>query len=193
MSLGSAILRRSERAPSSRKLSRTVQPTGRERTFGEDELIVSKTDLKGRLTYVNALFLSISDYDEREILGAPHSVIRHPDMPRCIFKLLWDTLQDGRELFAYVVNMAKTGDHYWVFAHVTPSFDAAGAVVGYHSNRRVASRGVLENTIEPLYRSLLQEEAKHSDRKAGLAASTRILHDILREKGVEYDEFILAV
>lgn len=193
MSLGSAILGRSKGAQPIRKLSRTVQPTGRERTFEEHELIVSKTDLKGRLTYTNDVFLRVSGYEEREILGAPHSVIRHPDMPRCIFKLLWDTIQDGREIFAYVVNLAKTGDHYWVFAHVTPSFDAAGAITGYHSNRRVASRGVLDRIITPLYAGLMQEETKHSDRKAGLAASTQMLHDILREKGVEYDEFILAV
>lgn len=193
MLLENATLWKKSRASSTRKVSRVIQPTGRERTFAEDELIVSKTDLKGRLTYINTVFSSISDYSEMEILGSPHSVIRHPDMPRCIFKLLWETIQDGREIFAYVVNLAKNGDHYWVFAHVTPSFDASGAMIGYHSNRRVASRSILDNTIIPLYRSLLQTEAQHTDRKAGLAASSKMLEDLLKEKGVQYDEFILSI
>ncbi|WP_237051414.1 PAS domain-containing protein [Magnetospirillum sp. ME-1] len=105
-------------------------PSGRERTFAHDELIVSKTDPKGRLTYVNDVFLTVSGYTESEVMGKPHSVIRHPEMPRCVFKLLWDTIADGREIFAYVNNMAKNGDNYWVFAHVTPNFDAAGQIIG---------------------------------------------------------------
>lgn len=102
----------------------------------DDELIVSKTDLKGRITYANDVFLRVANLAPREALGAPHSLIRHPDMPRCVFKLLWDTIESGEEIFAYVINLAGNGDHYWVFAHVTPSFDASGRMVGYHSNRR---------------------------------------------------------
>ena len=86
--------------------------TGKERFFADDELIVSKTDLKGRITYANNLFLEIADYSEKEVLGQPHSLIRHPDMPRSIFKLLWDTIQGGSEIFAYVINGTKFGDHY---------------------------------------------------------------------------------
>ena len=101
----------------------TAAPTGRERMFGEDEIIVSKTDLKGRITYANSVFLRVAGYAEEDVLGQPHSMIRHPGMPRAVFKLLWETIAGGREIFAYVKNMARDGDHYWVFAHVTPSFD----------------------------------------------------------------------
>ena len=97
--------------------------TGVERFFDKDEIIVSKTDLKGRMTYCNDVFLRIAGYTEQELLGQPHSIIRHPDMPRCVFKLLWDTIGAGKEIFAYVINRAKNGDHYWVLAHVTPSRD----------------------------------------------------------------------
>ena len=96
--------------------------TGVERTFGEDEIIVSKTDLTGRITYANDVFLRISGYAEAEVLGQPHSIIRHPGTPRAVFSLLWRTIESGREIFAYVVNRAKNGDHYWVLAHVTPTF-----------------------------------------------------------------------
>ena len=91
-----------ERQIASRKLSQTVVATGSERFFDKNEIIVSKTDLKGNLTYVNDVFLRISDYTEPELLGQPHSLIRHIDMPRVIFKLLWSYLQDGKEIFAYV-------------------------------------------------------------------------------------------
>ena len=114
-------------------------------------------------------------------------------MPRAVFKLLWDTIQDRKEIFAYVFNRSKNGDHYWVLAHVTPSYDASGNVVGYHSNRRVPNRGILEGVIVPLYKDLLAEEAKHTNRKERLDASTNMLLDLLKEKGVGYDEFVLTL
>ena len=118
----------------------TIRPTEVERTFKENEIIVSKTDLKGIITYANRTFLEVAMYSEEEVLGQPHSMIRHPDMPRCVFKFLWDTIASGKEIFAYVKNMAKNGDHYWVFAHVTPTFDSEGKIIGYHSNRRCPER-----------------------------------------------------
>lgn len=170
----------------------TVQPTGTERTFGEEEIIVSKTDPKGRLTYANKVFLDIADYDEQEVLGQPHSMIRHPDMPRCVFKLLWDTLESGKEIFAYVINMAKNGDHYWVIAHVTPTFDSTGNIVGYHSNRRTPDRSAVEK-VKDLYAKLLAEEERHSDRKEGMLAGTNMLMQLLEQQNIEYDEFVLSL
>ncbi|WP_417796314.1 PAS domain-containing protein [Terasakiella pusilla] len=167
--------------------------TGRERTFARDEIIVSKTDTKGRLIYTNQTFLQVADYTEAEVIGQPHSMIRHPDMPRCVFKLLWDTISEGRELFAYVVNRTKFGDHYWVLAHVTPTFDEDGKTIkGYHSNRRVPNPGSLE-IIKPLYAELKAEEDRHSNRKDGMNAAYQMLLDKLAEAGMEYDEFILSI
>lgn len=167
--------------------------TGKEVFFPESEFIVSKTDLKGKITYANRIFLDVAGYTEDEVLNQPHNMIRHPDMPRCVFKLLWDTIQSGSEIFAYVVNRAKNGDHYWVFAHVTPSFDTKGQIVGYHSNRRVPDRKVLNEIIIPLYKALYAEEAKHGNRKEGMAASHKMLTDILKEKGKRYDEFVFSI
>ncbi|MCW8862338.1 MAG: PAS domain-containing protein [Rhodospirillales bacterium] len=174
-------------------MAENVTLTGTERTFGEDEIIVSKTDLKGHITYANDVFLRLYGGGEDEVLGKPHSLVRNPDMPRCIFKLLWDTLGKGEEIFAYVVNRSKNGDHYWVLAHVTPSRDASGAIVGYHSNRRVPGRKVLEAVIMPLYRDLLALEQSHSNRKEGMNAAYAKLMNILKEKGLAYDEFIFSL
>lgn len=167
--------------------------TGVERRFDDDEFIVSKTDLKGRITYCNRVFAKLAGYSEQELLGAPHSIVRHPDMPRAVFKLLWDTIMAGREVFAYVINRSKNGDHYWVHAHVTPSFDPAGDIVGYHSNRRSPDRRVLEGTIIPLYGQLLESEQKHANRKDGMNASFDMLAGLLKQKGVTYDEWIFSL
>jgi len=171
--------------------ARAAEPTGKERFFDEAEIIVSKTDLKGRLTYVNDVFCRVGLYTESELLGQPHSIVRHPDMPRCVFKLLWDTIATGSEIFAYVKNMAKNGDHYWVLAHVTPSFDPARKLVGFHSNRRVPDRSALA-AIEPLYRKLLAEEGRHADRRQGLQASHTMMMEHLKSLGLEYDRFIFT-
>ena len=168
-------------------------PTGVERFFREDEVIVSKTDLKGRLTYLNRVFINISGYQEPELLGEPHSLIRNPEMPRSVFKLLWDTIGAGREIFAYVNNMSKNGDHYWVLAHVTPSFDKNGQIVGYHSNRRVPDRDVLNSTIIPLYKAVLEEENRHKNAKEGMNKGFEMLLDAVKQKGMNYDELIFAL
>lgn len=174
-------------------VSSSITPTGVECFFDSDQVIVSKTDLKGRITYVNKVFMDISGFDESELLGKPHSIIRHPGMPRCVFKLLWDTLEARKEIFAYVVNMCKNGDHYWVLAHVTPSFDTNGQMVGYHSNRRVPKRHILDQTIIPLYRQLLDEESRAPNTKEGLVRGYAMLEKIIQDKGIGYDELIFAL
>lgn len=172
--------------------SRNVVPTGVERFFGADEIIVSKTDLKGIITYANPVFLKVAGFTEEEILGKPHNIIRHPDMPRCVFKLLWDTIASGREIFAYVKNMSVNGDHYWVHAHVTPTFGRDGQITGYHSNRRVASRAAVEKA-EALYRDLRAEELRQSDPRAALAASLDMMNRALANANVDYDRFVWSL
>jgi len=168
------------------------QPTATERRFSEHEIIVSKTDLKGRLTYVNDVFCKVGLYEEEEVLGQQHSIVRHPDMPRTVFQLLWQRIQAGEEIFAYVKNMAKNGDHYWVLAHVTPSHDLQGNLDGYHSNRRLPGRNALA-VIEPLYRALAAEEERHADRKRGMQAGVAMLQAALQDRRLSYDEFVLGL
>ena len=170
-----------------------ITPTNTERFFAEDDIIVSKTDVKGRLTYVNQSFCHIADYTEAELLGQPHSIIRHPDMPRAVFKLLWDTILDRREVFAYVKNLARSGAYYWVFAHVTPSYSDDGRIIGFHSNRRVPERRILDDVIIPLYADVLREEAKHRNGKEALAAGFQHLVDFVRARKMTYEELIFAL
>ncbi len=169
-----------------------VVPTGRESLFDTEEIIVSKTDLKGRITNANDVFLRVAHLSERYAIGAAHSIIRHPDMPRAVFKLLWDRIAGGHEIFAYVLNLARNGDHYWVFAHVTPSRDAAGSIVAYHSNRRKPD-AVQVAAIEPVYREVLAEERRHTDRKEGIVRGVAMIEGLLKSKGASYDEFVFSL
>jgi PAS domain S-box-containing protein len=164
-----------------------LTPTKQENTFKDDETIVSKTDTKGNITYGNRLFIKMSGYSEEELIGAPHNIIRHPDMPAVVFKLLWDTVAQGKEIFAYVKNMAKDGSFYWVFANVTASRDMSGNIIGYHSVRRAPSKKAVQ-AIEGVYKLLNDAESK-----GGMPAAYKLLVDFLTQKGCTYEELVLSL
>jgi len=157
----------------------------------EDDFLVSKTDLKGRITYGNRIFMEFSGYSEAELVGAQHNIIRHPDMPRGVFKFLWDTLGSGKECFAYVKNMSKDGGFYWVFANVTPSYNEQGQVESYFSVRR-KPRAAAVDAVAGLYRQMLEEERRVGPKEA-CAASLALLNQVLTQQGVDYETFILSI
>jgi hypothetical protein len=129
----------------------------------------------------------MSGYSEFELLKKPHNILRHPDMPKLIFKMLWDYIQKKQEIFAYVKNLTKDGSYYWVLANVTPSFDLDGNVIGYHSVRRSPDRNKIE-IIDNLYKDLLSKESV-----GGVDASQKHLSSILKSKGVDYEQFIFTL
>ncbi len=169
------------------------QLTGVEKTFNEDEIIVSKTDLTGKITYGNRTFYKLAGVQEKNCLGIQHNLIRHPHMPRAVFELLWNTLKAGDEVFAYVLNRSLNGDEYWVFAHVTPSYDSSGNITGYHSNRRVPKRDVVNEHIIPLYKNLLQAEQNAASPKEGLSGSYQAVVDLLTKNKVGFNEFMFSL
>ncbi|MDI3491188.1 aerotaxis receptor Aer [Thauera propionica] len=170
---------------------KAITPTRNERVMREDDFIVSKTDLKGRITYGNEIFIEFSGYTEQELLGSQHNIIRHPDMPRAAFKLAWDTIQAGREFFAYVKNMSKDGGFYWVFTHITPDFGPKGEIVGYYSVRRCPRRDALAK-IEPVYRQMLEAERAAGARDA-ISAGTKVLVDLLQQSRMSYEQLVFAL
>ncbi|MBU1658402.1 PAS domain-containing protein [bacterium] len=162
-------------------------PTGHEKTLKIDDFIVSKTDMQGRILYGNKVFIKMSGYEENELLGQPHSILRHPDMPKIVFNLLWERIKSKKEIFAYVKNLCKDGSYYWVFANVTVTIDENGSSRDYHSVRRKPSSKALE-VIPGLYSKLLSAE-----KSGGMEASKKMLQNILDEKGIDYDTFILSL
>lgn len=169
-----------------------VSPSGVERVLEPDEIIVSKTDVRGHMTYVNDTFVRMCRYSEAELLGRPHNLIRHPDMPRSVFRLLWDTIAAGEEVFAYVVNLAADGAHYWVLAHVTPTLSADGEIIGYHSNRRAPARAAVEQ-VRPVYAALLAEEQRHPRARQATEAGMKLLEQVLVEAGMTYPQFVWSL
>jgi PAS domain S-box-containing protein len=158
-------------------------PNNRESVVSADAFLVSKTDIKGKISYCNPPFIKIAGFSEQELLGKPHNIVRHPDMPKVIFKLLWQCIQNKEEIFAYVKNLSKDGGYYWVYANVTASLDNRGSIVGYYSIRRKPNQKALE-VIIPLYEKLLSLE-----KNSGMEASSKYLEELLKEKGVSYEEF----
>ncbi|MBT2969900.1 MAG: PAS domain-containing protein [Candidatus Thiodiazotropha sp. (ex Ctena orbiculata)] len=168
-----------------------IVPTGREVLLKNDDFIVSKTDTKGRIVYVNREFMRISGFSESELLGRQHNIIRHPGMPRGIFKLLWDFIAAGNECFAYVKNLCKNGDHYWVLAHVTPDFNKQGEIIGFFSVRRKPNQHAVDY-FSQLYEKLIKAEQEAGTRRA-LAASSALIDQAVEEQGFEnYQSFILS-
>lgn len=165
-----------------------ITPKQKETVLQEDDLIISKTDLQGKITYANRTFMSISQLSEAELLGVQHNIIRHPDMPRGAFKMLWDNLQQGQEYFAYVKNICKDGGFYWVLANITPDYDQSGNVLGYYSVRRRPSPEAIARVI-PIYQRMREIESQHSPKEA-LKHSVDYLHAHLKEQGLTYDQFI---
>ncbi|WP_263832079.1 PAS domain-containing protein [Sulfurospirillum oryzae] len=165
----------------------SITQRGDELHFDENLFIVSKTDLQGRITYANDLFIQISGYQEKELIGAPHNILRHPDMPKAIFKILWERVQAGNEVFAYVKNRTKSNQYYWVHAYITPIIDTkTKQLIGYHSVRRAPSAKGIE-VIAPLYKKMLDAEAR-----GGIQASRTLLDNTLSQLKVSYDAFILS-
>jgi PAS domain S-box-containing protein len=168
-----------------------ITPNDREVVMRDDDFIVSKTDPKGRITYGNKIFIEFSGYEERDLIGKQHNVVRHPDMPRAVFHMLWGSIQSRQEIFAYVKNLCLDGSYYWVLANVTPSVDPQGNVLGYYSVRRKPSRKAVAY-ITDLYRKMLEIE-RQAGTKDAIGASTAHLHSILKEKGVSYEQFALGL
>ena len=170
---------------------KTITPSGIERHLQDNDLIVSKTDLRGRITYGNLAFAHFSGYSEAEFMSQPHNLVRHPDMPRSVFKLLWDLIASGNEVFAFVKNLCKDGTHYWVFANVTPSYDPKGQLIGYYSVRRKANVHAV-STIEKIYKEMLHIE-KNTAGNAGLSAALDWLSENLKKQNQDYESFVMQI
>ncbi|MDP1784188.1 MAG: PAS domain-containing protein [Sulfuricurvum sp.] len=129
-----------------------------EEYFFEGRAIVSETDLKGIITFANRRFCEISGYSVDELVGQPHNIIRHPDMPKAAFEKLWKTISSGSIWHGLVKNLRKDGKYYWVDTEVSPAYDKDGKIKGYMAARKPASRKNIEETAL-LYKTMIEEES----------------------------------
>ena len=121
--------------------------------------IISRTDLKGIITFVNSAFCKLAGYDKKELIGKPHNIIRHPDMPKAAFKDLWETIERNEDWRGFVKNLRKDGKYYWVEAAIQPVFDEDGNKIGYISARKPVSKQDKER-YEQLYKEMREKEQK---------------------------------
>lgn len=152
--------------------------------FSKKKFIVSKTDLKGNIIFTNKNFSEISGYTEAELVGSPHNILRHPDMPKAVFFLVWQTLLAGQPISGIVKNLAKDGRYYWVIADLEPKFNNKGDIVALTAFRRAAPQDVID-AAEDLYKTMLSIEKKH-----GMEKSLAYLEAFLEEHELSYNEFI---
>ena len=156
--------------------------TQNEIKLNERTLIVSKTDLQGRITYINKDFLEISGFTESELIGEPHNIVRHPDMPPEAFEDMWRDLKAGRPWTGFVKNRCKNGDFYWVLANATPIFEN-GQVSGYMSVRRMADAATIA-TVDQAYRQF----------REGKAGGLRIQHgEVVKGSGLALKNIPLGI
>ena len=154
--------------------------SGHEAQWGVEELFFSRTDLRGVIESGNSVFVRVSGYSAEDLLGKPHNVIRHPDMPKTVFSLLWEYIKSGKPIVAYVKNKSKDGSYYWVLALVMPIDE------NYVSIRLKPTTQTL-HVISQLYGKLREIE-----RSQPIAAGTAFLKESLKELGFEdYDSLSL--
>jgi PAS domain S-box-containing protein len=160
-------------------------PKDNEIKLSNKRYIVSKTDPKGFIEYGNDYFVEISGYTEKELIGQPHSIIRHPDMPKIVFKMMWDRIQKNQNIMAIVKNLAKDGSYYWVVTEFEAKVDPiSNDIISYTAFRKAAPQKAVE-TIAPIYKKLIEIE-----EQGGMEASQKYLRGFLEDNRVTYDEFI---
>ncbi|NUM89300.1 MAG: PAS domain-containing protein [Bdellovibrionales bacterium] len=157
------------------------QPVNVESKFEADELFFSRTDLKGIIKSGNSVFVRVSGYDRKDMIGRPHNLIRHPDMPKSVFRLFWSLVQGGSPIGAYVKNMSRDGKYYWVYALAFP-------VKGGYLSLRLKPTSKLLGTVSDLYKKMLEAE-----KTGGMDAGHEVLSKALQGLGfADYPSFMTA-
>ncbi len=170
----------------------SIIPINEEVSMGDEEFIVSKTDLRGYITYANRTFMEMAVLTEAQLLHTNHNIIRHPDMPKGVFKFVWMTIKKEQEFFGFVKNLRADGRYYWVFANITPEYDVKGKLFGYLSVRRKPPTSAIK-VIEPIYKKMLDiEKAERSDKLAEDKSIEFLLLQLDSLK-VAYQDFVMRL
>ena len=151
----------------------------------EGDVLVSMTDAKGKITYANDIFCHTAGYKREEILGKPHNIVRHPDMPKVVFKMMWDRINRAQNIMAVVKNLAKDGSYYWVITEFEPKVDPiTNEIVSHTAFRKAAPQKAIDAMI-PIYQKLIEIE-----KTGGMEASEKYLRGYLEDQKITYDELI---
>ena len=161
------------------------KPIDNEIKLSDKQYIVSRTDSLGVIEYGNDYFHEICGYSEAELVGRPHNIVRHPDMPKVLFKMMWERISKGGDIRAIVKNLAKDGSFYWVVTEFEPKIDPVTNKILSHTafRRHVPQRAI--NAIAPIYQTLLEIEKEHN-----VQASEDFLLEFLEKNNTTYDAYV---
>lgn len=160
-------------------------PLNEEIVWDKTRTIKSRTDSKGIINYVNNVFIDVSEYSEEELIGQPHNIVRHPHMPKVIFKILWENLSKGVNFNAVVKNLTKTGKYYWIVTNFDIFKGHSGEPSAFMGVRNSVPDNVI-HTLEPVYKRLLEIE-----NTGGIEASKTYLKEYLNKEGyTDYGSYI---
>lgn len=165
-------------------LSYKPTPSARELEWDKSKQLLSKTDSNGNILYANEAFINVCGYDDFELMDKNHNLLRHPDMPKVIFKLLWENLAENKQCAVIIKNMSKTGRYYWVYNDVVGLADNNDNIF-YTGKQKAVGNDVIVNYVEPLYKKLLQVE-----KASGTQSSENYLIGFLEERNKTYIEYI---
>ena len=163
-------------------------PIDKEVPWDKTLTIISKTDLFGTIEYVNEVFLDVSGYEDHELIAKPHNIIRHPDMPKVVYKLMWDNIKQGNQFHGIIKNLAKSGRYYWAITSFEYSKEEKGKIKNYIAKRKSVPQDVITKHIQPLYNKLLQIE-----KVSGELPSEKYLVGFLENEGVNYVDYITNI
>ena len=169
----------------SEEITNRPTPINREVVWDKTKTIISTTDKYGTITDVNQTFIDICGYSADELLGKPHNIIRHPDMPKVVFKILWDNLKGRNNFHAIIKNLSKSGRYYWVITNFQIVRDEHDEITAFVSHRKALPKALISEHIAPLYERLLKIEKAN-----GLEVSERYFNGFLEDRKTTYDAFI---
>ena len=163
-------------------------PINQEVVWDKTKTIISTTDKFGNITDVNQTFVDVCGYTANELIGKPHNIIRHPDMPKIIFKITWDNILAGRNFHAIIKNLSKSGKYYWVITDFEVGRNIMNEVVSITARRRAIPDYVVTDHIEPLYQTLLKLE-----KIGDMPLSNRYFKGFLEKQGKSYIEYVMSI
>ncbi len=170
-----------------RVLYNTIVPLNEQVQLDPTKTSMSKTDAEGIIEYANEAFMNVCGFSKAELMGRPHSLVRHPDMPSVVFKLMWETISRGKGIYAIVKNMTKEGRYYWVIAKISSKFDKEGNIIAHYAQRKAAPAPVVAK-IEGLYKELRAIEINQN-----ASVAEKYFLGLLEDKELTYEEFLISI
>ena len=167
-------------------LKKKPTPTNIEIVLDPKKVIISKTDKKGVIQYANDYFIEISGYSEEELLHKPHNIIRHPDMPKVVFKILWEKLHKGENIYAVIKNFTKNGDFYWVVTKFETGYDENGNIISHTARRKTVPENV-KQIADSIYKTIIAIE------KIDPKLAEESFYETLEKYQLTYDDFFLEL